>query len=174
VVAWTAPEIVRADPPTVAGERQSLDSWLDYHRATLLYKCQGLTGDQLAERAVAPSSLSLLGLVRHMAEVERAWFRRRFAGRSELGYLYCSDEYPDGDFDFAEPGGAEADFATFTGECELSRQAAAGRSLDDTFRHPRGESIDLRWVYVHMIEEYARHNGHADILREQIDGVTGD
>ncbi len=174
-VTWTAPEVSRADPPTVAGEREALESWLDYHRATLLYKCQGLTGDQLARRAVQPSSLSLLGLVRHMAEVERWWFRRRFAGQRELGDLFCSEQHPDGDFDFAEGSGAEADFATFTAECALAREAATGRSLDDTFRHPRrGTIIDLRWVYVHMIEEYARHNGHADILREQIDGVTGD
>jgi Protein of unknown function (DUF664) len=174
VVAWTAPEIARADPPTVAQERQSLDSWLDYHRATLRYKCQGLTGDQLARRAAEPSSLSLLGLVRHMAEVERAWFRRRLGGQPELGYLFCSDQHPDGDFDFAEPGGAEADFAVFTAECDLARAACAGRSLDDNFQAGRGETIDLRWVYVHMIEEYARHNGHADLLRERIDGVTGD
>jgi Protein of unknown function (DUF664) len=173
-VTWTAPQIDRHDPPTVAGERQSLDSWLDYHRATLLFKCQGLTGEQLARRAVEPSSLSLLGLVRHMAEVERAWFRRRFAGQAELDQLYCSEQYPDGDFDLAEPGGAEADFATFAVECELAREAAPGRSLDDTFAGRSGETIDLRWVYVHMIEEYARHNGHADLLRERIDGVTGD
>jgi hypothetical protein len=174
LVTWTAPEIHRVDPPMVAGERQSLESWLDYHRATLLYKCQGLAGDQLAQRAVGPSSLSLLGLVRHMAEVERAWFRRRVAGQPELGYLFCSEQDPDGDFDLAEPGGAEADFAAFGAECALAREAAAGRPLDDTFVHPRWGTIDLRWVYVHMIEEYARHNGHADILREQIDGVTGD
>jgi Protein of unknown function (DUF664) len=173
-VTWTAPQILRADPPTVAGERASLESWLDYHRATLLYKCQGLTGDELARRAAGPSSLSLLGLVRHMAEVERAWFRRRVAGQLELEYLFCSEQYPDGDFDLAEPSGAEADFATFSAECALAREAAAGRPLDDTFPHPKWETIDLRWVYVHMIEEYARHNGHADILREQIDGVTGD
>jgi Protein of unknown function (DUF664) len=172
-VTWTAPRIDRHDPPTVAGERQSLDSWLDYHRATLLFKCQGLTGEQLARRAVEPSSLSLLGLVRHMAEVERSWFRRRFAGQAGLGALYCSEQYPDGDFDLAEPGGAEADFATFTVECDLAREAAAGRSLDDTFVGRGRETIDLRWVYVHMIEEYARHNGHADLLRERIDGITG-
>jgi hypothetical protein len=140
----------------------------------LLLKCQGLTGEQLVRRAVEPSSLSLLGLVRHMAEVERAWFRRRFAGQAELGPLFCSEQFPDGDFDLAEPAGAEADFATFTAECELARAAAAGRSLDETFVHPQWQTIDLRWVYVHMIEEYARHNGHADLLRERIDGVTGD
>jgi len=172
-VTWTAPEIGRTDPPTVAGERQSLESWLDYHRATLLLKCRGLTGDQLARRSAEPSTLSLLGLVRHMAEVERSWFRRRFAGQAGLGYLFCSDQYPDGDFDLVEPGDAEADFATFTAECELARKAAAGRSLDGTFVIPGRETFDLRWVYVHMIEEYARHNGHADLLRERIDGVTG-
>ena len=173
-MAWTAPEVPRTEPPTVAGERVALETWLDYHRQTLLFKCQGLSGEQLTRRAVAPSSLSLLGLVRHMAEVERGWFRRRFDGQADAGYLYCSEEFPDGEFDFAEAEGAEADLATFREECELARRAAAGRSLDDTFIHPRGEKMDLRWVYVHMIEEYARHNGHADILREQIDGVTGD
>jgi uncharacterized damage-inducible protein DinB len=174
-VTWTAPEVTRTEPPTVADERKSLETWLDFHRDTLLQKCQALSGEQLVRRAVQPSSLSLLGLVRHMAEVERAWFRLRFAGQSELGYLYCSDEHPDGEFDFAEPDGAEADFAVFRQECELARAAAAGHSLDETFIHLRtGETFDLRWVYTHMIEEYARHNGHADILREQIDGVTGD
>jgi hypothetical protein len=110
-----------------------------------------------------------------MAEVEQAWFRVRFAGEAGLGYLYCSDEYPDGDFDLARAEGAEADLAAFTRECGLARAAAAGHSLDETFVHAlRGTTMDLRWVYLHMIEEYARHNGHADLLREQIDGVTGD
>jgi Protein of unknown function (DUF664) len=173
-VTWTVPEAARTDPPTVAGEREALDGWLDYHRGTLLAKCQGLTAGQLVQRAVPPSTLSLLGLVRHMAEVERSWFRRRFAGQAGLGFLYCSDEYPDGEFDLAEAAGAQADLATFARECGLARAAAAGRPLDETFVHPiEGSTIDLRWVYVHMIEEYARHNGHADILREQIDGVTG-
>jgi len=174
-VTWTAPEVARVDPPTVAGERAALDGWLDYHRSTLLHKCQALAGEQLARRAVPPSSLSLLGLVRHMTEVERAWFRRRVAGQTGLGSLYCSDEFPDGDFDLAEPDGAEAGFAAFRQECGLAREAAAGRPLDGTFTHERyHRPIDLRWVYLHMTEEYARHNGHADLLRERIDGVTGD
>ena len=173
-MTWIAPGVQRTEPPTSSGERESLEAWLDYHRATLLWKCQGLTGEQLCRRAVSPSSLSLLGLVRHMAEVERGWFRRLVAGGQNLGYRYCTDEHPDGDFDFAEPAGAEADFAAFAEECELARRAAAGRSLEDRFRNEREEDFDLRWVYTHMIEEYARHNGHADILREQIDGATGD
>ena len=174
-MTWTAPQADRTDPPTVAGERESLETWLDFHRTTLLYKCAGLTAEQLARRPVPPSTLSLLGLVRHMAEVERWWFRRLFAGEPGLGDLFITDEYPDGEFDLAEASGAEEDLATFAAECDLARKAAAGRSLDETFPDPRrAEPIDLRWVYAHMIEEYARHNGHADILREQTDGVTGD
>ena len=174
-MTWIAPEAHRDEPPDVAAEREALQGWLDYHRATLLLKCQGLTGEQLVTRAIAPSSLSLLGLVRHMAEVERGWFRIRFGGEAELPALYCSDAAPDGDFDNARSDGAETDFAAYTAECALADRAAAGRSLDEEFASPRdGRPMDLRWIYLHMIEEYARHNGHADILREQVDGVTGD
>ena len=174
-MTWTAPKPARTDPPTVAGERAALEGWLEYHRSTLLAKCQGLTGEQLAERAVPPSSLSLLGLVRHMTDVERAWFRIRSAGEPGLGLRYSTGEFPDGDFDFAGPSGAEADLAAYREECELARAAMVGRPLDGTFFHERDQvTIDLRWVYLHMIEEYARHNGHADLLRERIDGVTGD
>ncbi|HEX4059923.1 MAG TPA: DinB family protein [Streptosporangiaceae bacterium] len=174
-MTWTAPQVKRADPPMRSDERTALDTWLDYHRETLLFKCQGLTGEQLVQRAAAPSGLTLLGLVRHMAEVERWWFRRLFGQQSELTDLYITDEAPDGEFDLIDAAGAERDFATFADECDASRRTTAGRSLDDTFKHPRrDEQIDLRWVYIHMIEEYARHNGHADILREQIDGVAGD
>ena len=173
-MTWIAPEVERTEPPLTAGEREALEGRLEYHRATLLWKCQGLTGEQLAGRAVSPSPMSLLGLVRHMAEVERAWFQRRLAGNPGLALLYCSDEHPDGDFDFAEPGGAEADFATFARECGQARAIAAGRPLAETFASTRGDVMDLRWLYLHMIEEYARHNGHADLLRERVDGVTGD
>ena len=173
-MTWIAPQVQRKEPLEPAGEREALQGWLDYHRATLLFKCQGLTGEQLATRAVAPSTLSLLGLVRHMAEVERSWFRRRLAGQPDLGFLYYSDEQPDGDFDLADPAAAAADFAVYQAECALADQAARGRSLEDTFATRDGTELDLRWIYLHMIEEYARHNGHADILREQIDGETGD
>ena len=174
-MTWTAPEVDRTDPPHVADERTAVQGWLDYHRATLLWKCSGLAGEQLASRPVHTSTLSLLGLVRHMAEVERSWFRERFDGQTELGDLYCDAEYPDGDFDLADSARAEQDFATFTAECAAADGAVSGRSLDDTFTHPRTRAaMDLRWIYLHMIEEYARHNGHADLLRELIDGVTGD
>jgi uncharacterized damage-inducible protein DinB len=170
---WTAPKIARAEPPPAGDERTLLDAWLDFHRQTLLQKCADLSSEQLKLRSAEPSSLSLLGLVRHMAEVERSWFRRRVAGES-VGYLYCSEASPDADFDEAASADAEADFTTFTREVELARAAAAGRSLDETFFHShRQVQMDLRWVYLHMIEEYARHNGHADLIRERIDGVTG-
>jgi uncharacterized damage-inducible protein DinB len=150
-----------------------LEAWLDFHRQTLLWKCSGLTADQLRQRAVEPSNLSLLGLVRHMSEVERAWFRRRVAGE-DVEFLYCSEAAPDGDFDQVDEADAERDFATFMREIELARAASSGRELEETFFHShRQVEMDVRWVYMHMIEEYARHNGHADLLRERIDGATG-
>ncbi|HEY2509073.1 MAG TPA: DinB family protein [Streptosporangiaceae bacterium] len=174
-MTWTAPDVTRPEPPEVADERTALQSWLDYHRTTLRWKCAGLSGTELVARPVQSSGLSLLGLVRHMAEVERSWFRYRFGGQRDLSGLYCTDEYPDGDFDLADPAGAEADFGAFSAECAAADDAARGRSLDDTFVHPRThQTMDLRWIYLHMIEEYARHNGHADLIRELIDGVTGD
>jgi hypothetical protein len=171
---WIAPSIDRKEPPTVAGERDMLEAWLEFHRQTLLWKCSGLTAEQLRQRAAEPSTLSLLGLVRHMAEVERGWFRRRIAGE-QVGQLYCSDTDPDGDFDHVDTADPETDFATYLSELELARAATRDRDLDETFFNARRNiDMDVRWVYVHMIEEYARHNGHADLLRERIDGVKGD
>ncbi len=170
---WTAPQITRQNVPYVAGDRQMLEAWLDFHRQTLLSKCGGLTAAQLRQRAAPPSNLSLLGLIRHMAEVERGWFRRRIAGE-DLGYLYSSEADPDGEFDHVDTADAEHDFAVYRREVELARQAAAGRDLDATFFHSqRNAQMSVRWVYLHMIEEYARHNGHADLLRERLDGATG-
>ncbi|HEX6870449.1 MAG TPA: DinB family protein, partial [Micromonosporaceae bacterium] len=153
-------------------ERLMLDGWLDFHRQTLLLKCAGLTPVQLKTAAVPPSSLTLLGLVRHMADVERWWFRQRAVGEP-IESRYWTKEYPDGDFDLIESADAEADFAIFEQECELARAAVAKLPLEHTFTHPRGAEMSLRWIYVHMIEEYGRHNGHADLIRERIDGVTG-
>ena len=171
MVTWKAPEVTRMDEPMNAGERESLEGWLTLHRSTLLYKCAGLTSEQLAERSVPPSSLSLLGLVRHLAYVEQVWFRIRFA-RQDLELLFSKAQDPDADFNDVDPSQAASDYATFRAECELADEAARGHSLDETFEL-RGETLDLRWIYLHMIEEYARHNGHADLLRERIDGVTG-
>src|SRR5215469_2260476 len=115
---------MRTDPPNVAEERSALQGWLDYHRQTLRWKCSGLTGEQLVIRPVHSSTLSLLGLVRHMAEVERSWFRRRFGGQPDLSFLYCSDEIPDGDFDLADAAAAAADIAAFETECAQADDAA--------------------------------------------------
>lgn len=175
-MTWTAPAVERVDPPLVAGERPALEAWLDYHRQTLLYKCAGLSVDQLRQRAVPPSNLSLLGLVRHMAKVERIWFQQRLDGRN-VPRLYTTADSPGGDFDLVDDADPQADFTTFAAEVKAARAAAALHSLEDTFMNPRigfEAATDLRWVYIHMIEEYARHNGHADLLRERIDGTTGD
>ena len=173
---WTAPEIPQPMVPHVADERAMLETWLDFHRQTLLMKCAGLSAEQLKQRRAVPSTLTLHGLVRHMTEVERSWFRIGFAGEA-LSALYRTEEWPTADFDNLEAADAAADFVAFAEEISLARAAAAGRSLDDTFVGRRGArqgmTISLRWVYVHMIEEYARHNGHADLLRERIDGATG-
>lgn len=149
-----------------------LQSWLDHHRRTLLDRCAGLDAAQLARRGAPPSSLSLHGLVRHLAEVERGWLRMAAAGE-RLEYLYCSLDNPDGDFDDAGSADPAVDFATYEHEIRLADAAVAGLPLDHRCRHPNGTEYSLRWVYLHLIEEYARHNGHADLLRELIDGRTG-
>ncbi|MFE0193571.1 DinB family protein [Streptomyces sp. NPDC058989] len=172
-MTWIAPSVQRRELPTVAGEREMLQGWLDFHRDTLLAKCAGLTADQLAERSSPPSSLTLLGLVRHMTDVERSWFRIRFAGE-RIGNHHFTEENPDADFDDLDPAAAEANFAALRAEIEACDKAVADRGLDETFTARRGRTLSLRWIYVHMIEEYARHNGHADLLRERIDGATGD
>ncbi|MFD7664271.1 DinB family protein [Streptomyces sp. NPDC059788] len=170
-MTWTAPHVARRSEPYVADERAMLQGWLDRHRDTLLSKCAGLTPEQLTLASAEPSNLTLLGLVRHMADVERAWFRQRAAGQ-KIGNLYFTEEQPDADFEVIEPAGAEQALTTLRAEYEAADLAVAHRKLDDTFPMPDGRTISLRWVYVHMIEEYARHNGHADLLRERIDGVT--
>jgi len=174
---WTAPVVDRPAGPNIAPERVAMETLLDHHRATLLWKCGGLTGEQLAARTVPTSSMSLLGLVRHLSDVERSWFRRRIAGEA-IEPLYWSDASPDGDFDDLDPAGAEADFAIYAAEVEVARTVLATCDYDDTFvaRHGDGteETIDIRTLVLHMIEEYARHNGHADLLREAIDGATGE
>ncbi|WP_435204441.1 DinB family protein [Micromonospora sp. bgisy143] len=176
MTTWTAPKIDRSHEPLVADERTMLDGWLDYHRDTLLHKCAGLTAEQLRTASVEPSGLSLLGLVLHMTDVERSWFRQR-AARQDLPDLFDYDNDNDADFHAAADADAEAAFATFRAEVEAARAAVEGRSLDETFELTRSDgtrTFSLRWVYVHMIEEYARHNGHADLIRERIDGVTGE
>ncbi|WP_132126508.1 DinB family protein [Actinocrispum wychmicini] len=172
-MVWIAPEVTRTQEPVIGDERAMLDGWLDWHRMTLLTKCAGLTGEQLVERSVPPSTLSLLGLVRHMTYVERVWFRLRVLGE-QVAVLHSTPEDPDADLHDTDPARAEAEFAAFHEEIDLVRAGVKAKSLDDTFTTERDGTRSLRWVYLHMIEEYARHNGHADLLRERVDGVTGD
>src|SRR4051794_2945012 len=173
MTTWTAPPAHRVDEPFTGPERAMLQGWLDWHRRTLLSKCTGLTADQLREAAVPPSNLTLLGLVRHLTEVERACFTLRAAGRTESGPIYISDGNVDADLEEIADADPAAAFAAFEAELTAADEAVASLPLEHEFTH-RGNVFSLRWVYLHMIEEYARHNGHADLLRERLDGTTGD
>ena len=172
MTTWTAPEAHRESEPLTGDERAMLQGWLNWHRQTLLQKCTGLTAEQLKTASVEPSNLTLLGLVRHMTEVERGWFRKG-AARLELPDPYSTAENPDADLTDLADADADECLAAFRDELVMSDEAVAGLPLDA--EHPgRRSPISLRWVYLHMIEEYARHNGHADLIRERIDGATGD
>jgi Protein of unknown function (DUF664) len=135
-MTWTAPEITRPARPGVADERTMLEAWLDFHRQTLLMKCTGLSAEQLKRRSAAPSTLTLHGLVRHMAEVERDWFRLCFAGQN-LSYLYGTEAWPNADFDDLESADPATDFATFVEEVRLARAATVGRAR----RHVRAPAM---------------------------------
>jgi uncharacterized damage-inducible protein DinB len=163
----------RVDPPSIAGEREMLRDFLDFHRGTLAMKCEGLSDDDLRRQSMPPSTLCLLGLVRHMAEVERQWFRRVINGE-DIPLVWSAD----GDFQVAYDASMatqEEAFAAWQAEVDQSRQIEKeAASLDVTgFNAGWGEDVSLRLVMLHLIHEYARHNGHADLLREGIDGVVG-
>lgn len=163
---WTAPE--RAGTPRTPDERTSLESWLEFHRATLLGKCANLQPEQLVIRSCPPSTLSLLGLIRHMTDVE-SWFHGYDLQPEDDGY--CTEESPDADFEDLDPAEADRDLAAYLASVKRSREAVIGHDLDELLPGARSP-ISLRWVYQHMIEEYARHNGHADLIRQAIDGAT--
>ncbi|RKS80483.1 putative damage-inducible protein DinB [Motilibacter peucedani] len=168
-----APARTEPAPDADLDERAMLEGWLDYHRATLLGKCAGLTEEQLSRRPVPPSSLSLLGLLRHLTEVERGWFRGALAGE-QVEPVYYSEQAPDDDFDDLASTPAAEVVARFEAECEHSRRLVAAETSYDVRSRGRDGRFSLRWIVSHMVEEYARHNGHADLLRECIDGSTGD
>lgn len=177
-MAFTSP-VQRVDPPLVADERTALEAWLDYQRATLLWKMEGLDDESL-RRPMVPSGVSLLGLVKHLTAVEHSWFVVRFADTGEPR-MFQSEDDPDLDFHIQPEESTQAIVDGYLRACERSREiVAAASSLDDTYTFSngneprRGLDVDLRWILIHMIEETARHNGHADIIRELIDGVTGD
>ncbi|GES28688.1 DinB family protein [Streptomyces angustmyceticus] len=167
----------RPIPPLQADERATLEGWLDFHRATLALKCAGLEDRQARLAPVAPSGMTLLGLVQHLAEVERNWFQRVFAGQ-DVPPVHEADN-PDG-FTLTPDRGLGQALAGWQAEVARSRELTAGAALDATGKlseqeagQAGGQGVSLRWILVHMIEEYARHNGHADLLREAIDGATG-
>lgn len=161
-------------PPFNADEPGTLEGWLDFHRATLAMKCEGLDDAQAATASVPPSDMTLIGLVQHMAEVERGWFRRKFAGQ-RIPALYdvsADPAGPDGGFEVAEGASLTAAIITWQQEIARAKEIGATHSLADTCRF-MDTDVSLRWIYMHLIEEYARHNGHADLLRERIDGRAG-
>jgi uncharacterized damage-inducible protein DinB len=166
-------DAVREEPAYVLDERQMLEAWLEFHRRTLFLKCEGLDPEALKARPVATSRLSLHGLVRHMADVERNWFTRVLLSARDTPPLFFvmgvdddREMFPLDDADW------DADLAAWMSECELSREHAARFDLDHTGTR-RDKDVSLRWIYNHMIEEYARHNGHADLIREMVDGAVG-
>ena len=165
--------MTRVEPPPVGDDATMLPPWLDYQRATLMWKCELLEGDALVRRSVPPSPLSLLGIVRHMTLVEWHWFERGFAATGKPPPISMEDD-EDADWNDLDPAQAMADIERFERQCDISRQiVAVTPSMDQLAAHPRVD-VSLRWIMVHMIEEYARHNGHADFLRELIDGAKGE
>jgi uncharacterized damage-inducible protein DinB len=163
----------RTEPNFLLGERAMLEQWLEFHRVTLLIKCEGLDDEQRKRRPVATSNLSLHGLIRHMAEVERNWFQRVLLRAPDTAPIWYDPAIEDSELVPLDDADWEADLAVWHAQCDAGRAAAAAHDLDDTGIR-RGEPCSLRWIYVHMIEEYARHNGHADLIREMIDGRVGD
>ena len=173
-MTWIAPDVERSeDYPERRNEpeQEMLRDWLDWHRATLLRKCAGLDATRLAKRAVPPSNLSLLGLVRHMSDTERGWVRQTYRGE-QVPDLYYRSDAPAADFEEADPADAEEDFECYQAECWAVDAALEGAELDDTFTF-REKTMSVRWMWQHLVEEYARHNGHADLIREVIDGSVG-
>jgi uncharacterized damage-inducible protein DinB len=162
----------RTEPAFLLGDREMLEGWLEFHRLTLQLKCEGLDDVQRKARPVPTSNLSLHGLIRHMAEVERNWFSRVLLSAPEIPHLFADLAVEDSELVPLDDADWAADLAVWQAECETSRRNAAGKDLSVTGQR-RGETVGLRWIYVHMIEEYARHNGHADLIRELLDGAVG-
>ncbi|MBV2356116.1 DinB family protein [Streptomyces sp. J2-1] len=168
----------RPVPQPRATERDQLEAWLDFHRETLALKCAGLTDEQLRTASVPPSPMTLLGLVQHLAEIERNWFRRVFSGQ-DLPALFGDGE----GFTLSPDRGIDEVMAAWRTEIERGRELIALASPDDCGPLPElpgpesdvlgDQGVSLRWIMIHMIEEYARHNGHADLIRERVDGTAG-
>jgi uncharacterized damage-inducible protein DinB len=171
------PGTPREDPDLNADELTVLGQYLDYHRATLAMKCARLSEADLKRRAVPTSNLTLLGLVRHLTEVEYGWFCEWLDGQPEKS-VYFTDDDPNGDFDNLDTHPIADVWTAYSAQVAESRRILAtftdggepARGLPSRSNRPR----NVRWILAHMVEEYARHNGHADLLREAIDGETGE
>ncbi len=164
---------MRIPPPLIGDEREMLRAFLDYHRATLAMKCDGLGDEDLRRRSMPPSTLTLLGLVRHLAEVERTWFRRVIAGE-DVPLVWSAEGDFQAAYDASGATRAEA-FAAWQAEVAHARRIERDAPNLDVIGHNArwGEDVSLRLVMLHLIHEYARHNGHADLIREGIDGTVG-
>jgi uncharacterized damage-inducible protein DinB len=162
----------RLEPARVLGEREMVEGWLEFHRATLQLKCEGLDDAARKLRPVPTSRLSLHGLVRHMAEVERMWFQRVLSRAPDVPYIWLDAAVEDSEMVPLDNADWTADLAAWHGECEASRRTASVHELDDIGIRD-GRPCSLRWIYTHMVEEYARHNGHADLIRELVDNAVG-
>src|SRR4051794_14227469 len=175
VDTWLPRDEDPRDTRATRGERETVLTYLRNYRTTFELKCQGLDAEQLARRAVPPSSMSLLGLVRHLARVEHHWWRRVLDGHADLDRLYRTEEQPDLDFDgaVADDAVVEEAWASWRREVEHAEQWLAREVPWDTLVDHHGEEVEVRDVVVHLLEEYARHAGHADLLRECVDGRVG-
>jgi hypothetical protein len=171
-MVWLAPQFERIDEPFTGAERPMLEGFLDYHRASLLMRCSGLTASQLAERSVPPSTLSVLGIVRHLTDVERTYFRIRW-GRERIAMYYSTPDRPDDAFDDVDPAFAQRDLERLVAEQNMARRAAADLPLETIFVNERWGEMSLRWALIHITAEYAAHTGQADLIRERIDGKKG-
>ncbi len=172
-MSWTVP----TPPPFPGGpdagpDRPIVVAYLDYQRWTFRNICAGLSAEQLAARPIAATNLCLQGLLRHLAKVERIWFRERALGL-ELEPMYAPEFGKDADFEQVEAADAEQDYLRYLDEVRLARDAAKSLDFDATVTRRPGDTMSLRLVHVHMLAEYARHNGHADLIRQSLDGVTG-
>ena len=167
-------EHVDVSPPLLSGSEATVTwSMVDYYRSLLLFKCEGLDDADLRRRAVPSSNLTLLGLLRHLTKVEHYWFQRCFLGRTEPA-IYSTREHPDADFERLDDTATDEVVTLYLAICNESRAVARDHELTEIADQRRdGQPVSLRFIGVHMVDEYARHLGHADLIREAIDGATG-
>ena len=171
-MTWTSPAVDRQELPQRGDERTLLTAFLEFQRETFLWKCSELSPDQLATNSVNTTGMTLLGLIRHLTDVERHWLRNVAVG-DDIAFLYWDNPGRDSDFEDVSVADAERDYNRFIAELAICR-SNQGIDLDASIEPPGRGPFTFRWILIHLIEEYARHNGHADLLREAIDGATGE